>query len=279
VPELPEVETVRRDLRSSLVGRRIVAVVATGRRSLRRLGGPGPLVEATLGATVGAIDRHGKYLLIRLDRLEVLVVHLGMSGQLRLVDADAGEIAHTHVRWRLEDGGELRFVDPRTFGEVFVAASGAGAGRLPVELAHLGPDALDGIGGPASLGRLLGGHRRRIKQVLLDQRVVAGIGNIYADEMLWASRIAPDRPAADLSIAELRRLRTALRATLVAAIDHRGSSIADRQYRDLSGAVGGHQLHHQAYGREGLACGRCGEPIRRVREYGRSTFSCPRCQR
>lgn len=279
MPELPEVETVRSDLRPSLTGRRLVGVVATGQRSLRRLGGPGPLVEATLGATVRGVDRHGKYLLVRLDRPAVLVVHLGMSGQLRLVDPSAAEIPHTHVRWRLDNGSELCFVDPRTFGEVFVAHSGPGASRLPVELAHLGPDALDGIGGPASLARRLEGHRRRIKPVLLDQRVVAGIGNIYADEILWASRIAPDRPAGGLSPGELRRLRVALRSVLLAAIEHRGSSIADRQYRDLSGAVGGHQLHHQAYGREGLACGRCGEPIRRVREYGRSTFSCPRCQR
>ena len=257
----------------------MVEVVATGRRSVRRLGGPGRLVEVTRGASVGAIDRHGKYLLIRLDRPEVAVVHLGMSGQLRLVDAAAGEIAHTHVRWQLDDGSELRFVDPRTFGEVFVAAAGPGAGRLPAELAHLGPDALDGIGGPDSLARLLCGHRRRIKAVLVDQRVVAGIGNIYADEVLWASRIAPDRPAGGLSPAELRRLHSSLRSILLAAIEHRGSSIADQQYRDLSGSVGVHQLHHQAYGREGLACSRCGQAIRRVREHGRSTFSCPRCQR
>lgn len=228
---------------------------------------------------MGGVDRHGKYLLVRLDRPEALVVHLGMSGQLRLVDAAAAELPHTHVRWRLDGGDELRFVDPRTFGEVFVAAVGAGPGRLPAELAHLGPDALEGLPGPASLGRRLAGQGRRIKPVLLDQRVVAGIGNIYADEMLWSSRIAPDRPARDLDPGEVRRLHTALRSTLEAAIGHRGSSIADRQYRDLSGAVGGHQSHHQAYGREGLACSRCGQPIRRVREYGRSTFSCPRCQR
>lgn len=225
------------------------------------------------------VDRHGKYLLIRLDRPEVLVVHLGMSGQLRLVDAAASEITHTHVRWRLDDGGELRFVDPRTFGEVFVAAAGPGPGRLPVELAHLGPDALDGIGGPGSLGRRLAGQRRRVKPVLLDQRVVAGIGNIYADEMLWASRIGPDRLAGDLSPGEVRRLCTALRSTLLAAIEARGSSIADRQYRDLAGTVGAYQLQHQAYGREGMPCRRCGQPIRRVRDSGRSTFSCPRCQR
>ena len=279
MPELPEVETVRRDLCSTLTGHRLVDVGATGRRSLRRLGGPERLVEATRGATVREVDRHGKYLLLRLDRPEVVVVHLGMSGQLRLVDAAAAEIPHTHVRWRLDDGCELRFVDPRTFGEVFVAAAGDGPGRLPAELAHLGPDALDGVAGLGSLGRLLAGHRRRIKPVLLDQRVVAGIGNIYADEVLWASRIAPDRPAGGLSPGELRRLRTALRSTLVAAIEHRGSSIADQQYRDLAGAVGTHQLHHQAYGREGLSCRRCGEPIRRVRDSGRSTFSCPRCQR
>ncbi len=278
MPELPEVETVRRDLTAKLTGRRLVEVVATGGRSLRRLGGPEPLVEATLGATVERLDRHGKYLLIGLDRPSVLVVHLGMSGQLRLVGAGAPEMPHTHARWLLDDARELRFVDPRTFGEVFVSTR-VGMAGLPAELAHLGPDALLGISGPGSLGRLLAGRRRRIKPVLLDQRVLAGVGNIYADEILWSARISPDRPAGGLSPAELRRLRAALQGILRSAIEHRGSSIADQQYRDPAGAVGSHQLHHEAYGREGLPCRRCGHPISRVRDSGRSTFSCPHCQR
>ncbi|HET9070702.1 MAG TPA: bifunctional DNA-formamidopyrimidine glycosylase/DNA-(apurinic or apyrimidinic site) lyase [Acidimicrobiales bacterium] len=277
MPELPEVETVRRDLQDALTGRRLVGAAATGQRTVRRHGSAGPLVARTQGRKVAGVDRRGKYLLVRLDTADVVVVHLGMSGQLRLVPAGTPALAHTHVRWQLDDGRELRFVDPRTFGEVFVAAPGAGG--VPAELAHLGPDALEGVPDAASLGRLLAGRRRRIKPLLLDQQVVAGIGNIYADEILWAARIGPDRPAGALGGAALRRLHPAMRDILLAAIAHRGSSIADEQYRDLAGVVGSYQLHHRAYGREGRPCARCGRPIRRVSDGGRSTFSCPRCQR
>ncbi len=278
MPELPEVETVRRDLEDALVGHRLGEVEVTGARTVRRLGDPGPLVERSRGRLVEGVGRRGKYLLVRLDGPDVVVVHLGMSGQLRLVAEGTPALPHTHVRWLLEGGGELRFVDPRTFGEVWVARP-ATPGGLPTELAHLGPDALEDLGDHRALGRILAARRRRIKPTLLDQRVIAGIGNIYADEILWTARIAPHRAAGALSAAELRRLQAAVRDTLLEAIAHRGSSIADEQYRDLAGAVGTYQLRHRVYGRESQPCARCGRPVRRTAEAGRSTFSCPRCQR
>ncbi|MHB1930159.1 MAG: bifunctional DNA-formamidopyrimidine glycosylase/DNA-(apurinic or apyrimidinic site) lyase [Acidimicrobiales bacterium] len=276
MPELPEVETVRRGLDAELVGRTIEAVTATGLRTVRRLGGAagaGLLVRRATGRRLLHAERHGKFLLLRLDTGDVVVIHLGMSGQLRAVPAGTPAAPHTHVVLAFEGGTELRFVDPRTFGEVFVT------GPDVPELAHLGPDALAGVPDAAALGRLLAGRRRRIKPALLDQQVIAGIGNIYADESLWAARLHPDRAAGELSRPALRRLHAAIHATLLAGIAHRGSSLADEQYRDLWGGLGGYQHHHEVHAREGKPCSRCGTPIRRARDLGRSTYWCPRCQR
>ncbi len=273
MPELPEVETVRRDVEAAFAGRRVEAVTATGVRTIRRHGGAAPLIDRISGRRLVGTDRHGKFLLLRLDTGDVVVIHLGMSGQLRAVPAGTPPSPHTHVVLAVEGGTELRFVDPRTFGEVFVT------GPDVPELAHLGPDALTGVPDAAALGRLLAGRRRRMKPTLLDQQVIAGIGNIYADESLWAARIHPDRPADDLRAPTIGRLHASIRATLLAGIDHRGSSLADEQYRDLQGGLGGYQHHHQVHAREGMPCGRCGAPIRRARDGGRSTYWCPRCQR
>jgi formamidopyrimidine-DNA glycosylase len=272
VPELPEVETIRRDLDRELAGRRIDTVVATGRRSLRRYDDLDAFVRELLGQTVEAVGRRGKYLLMQLgtDR-RALVVHLGMSGQLLLVPPDHAVVAHTHVVLGFGAGQELRFVDPRTFGEMFVTATGD-------ELAHLGTDALAGIRSPAHLTGLLAGRPTKLKALLMDQRFVAGIGNLYADEILFAARLRYDRPAATLRPREVKRLFDAITTTLEAAVDHRGSSLADEQYRDVFGAIGDFQNRHQAYGREGEPCPRCGRAIVRVKTGGRSTFLCLRCQ-
>lgn len=278
MPELPEVETVRSDLERLVVGRRIEAVDATGARTLRRYGSATGMGSRLAGRRLASVDRRGKYLLLRAGGGEVVVVHLGMSGQLLYAGPEVPRPRHTHVAWRLDAGDELRFVDPRTFGEVFLSA-GLGPGGVPVELAHLGADPFDPALDAATLGQWLAGRRTRLKVLLLGQRVVAGIGNIYSDEILWGARLGPDRPAGTLSRAEVRRLHESMRAVLAAAIAHRGSSLADQQYRDLSGRPGGYQALHQAYGRAGEPCARCSRPIRRDRAYGRSTFSCPRCQR
>jgi formamidopyrimidine-DNA glycosylase len=172
---------------------------------------------------------------------------------------------------------ELRFVDPRTFGEIFVSVPMAN-GR-PAELAHLGIDPItEGISAP-QLSKSLATKRTKIKPLLLDQSFVAGIGNIYADEMLFEARLRYDRAAASLSKAEVRRLHRAMVSILAEAIEHRGSSLVDQQYRDLAGRVGDYQTRHRAYGREGLGCYRCGTHIERVTVGGRSAFFCPGCQR
>jgi formamidopyrimidine-DNA glycosylase len=277
VPELPEVETLRRDLEQEFAGRRIVRVEVSGRRSIRRH----PQVDEFAGRLrdrrVEAVGRRGKYLLARLDGGDVLVVHLGMSGQLLRSVAGDPVARHTHVVMTFAGGRQLRFVDPRTFGELFVSHGGRLEDDVP-ELAHLGLDPLDGAVGPARLGRLLLARRAKLKPLLMDQRVIVGIGNIYADEILFAARLRHDRSSASLTTAEIRRLHRAITRTLEDAIALRGSSLADLQYRDLFGETGGYRARHHVYGREGEPCTRCAGRVARVKTNGRSTFFCPRCQ-
>lgn len=232
---------------------------------------------------MAAVERQGKYLVVRLlvpapAARAVLVIHLGMSGQLLLATSDDGEVRHTHVRLAFEGGRELRFVDPRTFGEMFVADAREGAGPLP-ELAHLGPDALLDLPTPAALAALLAPRRSQLKPLLMNQRFVAGIGNIYSDEILHRARLRFDRRSETLSSRDVARLHRATNEVLAAAIAARGSSLADEQYRDVFGVVGRYQEAHQVYGREGEPCPRCGRAIMRIPAGGRSTFLCPRCPR
>jgi formamidopyrimidine-DNA glycosylase len=277
VPELPEVETVRRGLEREVIGGKVISVVATGGRTVRRYGAA-ELQDGLEGRRIESAGRHGKYLLVGLDGAEVLVMHLRMSGQLLLVrDPDLDLAPHTHVRIGLEDGRELRFVDPRTFGEVFVS-QGLGASGLPVELGRIGVDPMiDGLSG-AVLASILAGRRPFLKVVLTDQRRVAGIGNIYADEICFRARVRPDRVALTVTAAEARRLANATTATLEKAVAARGSSLRDARYTDLMGEIGSFQHQHAVYGREGEPCPRCGRPIRRARLGGRSSFFCEHCQ-
>ncbi|MDQ6783767.1 MAG: bifunctional DNA-formamidopyrimidine glycosylase/DNA-(apurinic or apyrimidinic site) lyase [Actinomycetota bacterium] len=277
MPELPEVETVRGDLEAAFVGKRIDLVVADGVHRLRRHSRAPELAARLTGRHLVDVRRRGKYLVAGLEGGDSLVVHLGMSGQLRLTDAETPLTPHSHVVIHWQGGGQLRFVDPRTFGQLFVTTTDPVTGAV-AELTHLGVDALDNHLTWPQVAVLFAERRTRLKPLLMDQRFIAGIGNLYADEILWASRIRADRRACDLSGPEVRRLWASRRATLRLAIDHRGSSLADAQYRDLSGSVGGYQTFHQAYGREGLPCRRCRTPIIRVRSAGRSGFSCPSCQ-
>jgi formamidopyrimidine-DNA glycosylase len=272
VPELPEVEVVRRGLAQEVAGRDVTSAVVTGARTVRRQ--PADELAARLhGARLGEAGRIGKFLLVPLDGgADTLVIHLRMSGQLLLTTPDWPVARHTHAVLHLSDGRELRFVDPRTFGELFVAPA-------PVEaLAHLGPDPLSAGWSAAVLGRGLAGRTARLKLLLMDQRFVAGIGNIYSDEALFEARLRFDRPAGSLSGEEVGRLHRAVRRTLRDAVSHRGSSLRDAQYVDLFGAPGGYQNRHRVYGREGQPCPRCGGPVRRLSLGGRSTFFCEACQ-
>jgi formamidopyrimidine-DNA glycosylase len=277
VPELPEVETIRRDLDRELSSRRIDRVEVSGQRSIRRHPYPAEFVAALVGVTVGGVARTGKYLVWPLDSASVLVVHLGMSGQLLLGAPGDPAVVHTHVTLGFDDDRELRFVDPRTFGEVFVASRAEADATVPA-LAHLGPDPLTGVNGPAQLAEMLHTRRAKLKPLLMDQRFLAGIGNLYSDEILFVARLRFDRTSDTLTVAEVRRLYRAMTEVLEAAIRHRGSSLADEQYRDVFGAVGDFQSRHQVYGREGQPCPRCDRAIVRIKTGGRSTFLCPRCQ-
>jgi formamidopyrimidine-DNA glycosylase len=279
MPELPEVETIRRDLQGEIVGRKIKAVDVRNGRTTRRHPSAKHFRARLEGHTVKSIGRAGKYLLVTLDDGDTLVIHLGMSGQLqRAKSAKEPKAPHTHVVITFTQGGQLRFVDPRTFGELFVSSAAPDGGVTVPELAHLGFDPLEEVMSWEKFWVLLASHRAGLKALLMDQEFVAGIGNIYADEILFAAGLRYDRMSNALSSQEVRRLYRSMVETLAEAVKRRGSSLADEQYRDLYGEVGDYQGQHQAYDREGQACLRCRSVIVRVKSGGRSTYLCEHCQ-
>lgn len=284
MPELPEVETVRRGLAERVVGRRIERVDIGRLRSVRRTG-PDLVIAGLTGRTIVGAERRGKYIVCPLDSGDSLMVHLRMSGQLLVDPVTEPRPNHSHVVLRLAVGAghphveELRFVDPRTFGEVVVFSS-ADADRVVPELARLGPDPLlDSI----TLGHLrarFASTRRGVKAVLLDQSVIAGIGNIYSDEILHRAGIHPRRPANRIGPVPTRRLLKAIDEVLRDAVDAGGSTLRDAQYVDLAGRTGSFQDRHRVYGRGGGICITCERGrIRTDTVAGRTTHWCGVCQR
>lgn len=269
MPELPEVETIKNDLRPLLVGRTIVEASVgwqgcVDRPSVEEFG------EQIAGRRIERVGRRGKFISLTLSGGKTLLVHLRMTGKLLICEATAPWEPHTRLALRLDDGQEVRFVNVRKFGRVYLVAD-------PEEvLGDLGPDPLDSTFGPERLWSLFRGRRRMIKPLLLDQRFIAGLGNIYADEALFRARLDPRRKADTLSAAELTRLHRAIRGVLVQGIADGGTSRSD--YVRPNGAEGRHQEHLLAYGRAGELCLRCGTPIERIVVSGRGTFVCPRCQ-
>jgi formamidopyrimidine-DNA glycosylase len=282
MPELPEVEVIRRDLEKEVVGREIRSVevrnTKNAMRVIRRHRRRRDLEDPLAGTTVTAVDRRGKYLVFHLDADQdlALVVHLGMSGQLLQSAPSAGYQNHTHVVFDLADGGQLRYVDPRTFGEMFVTTVGED-GEVN-ELRRLGLDPLESQLTWQHFSEFLSEHKVKLKSLLMDQRFVAGIGNIYSDEILYLAGLDPSRGSDTLSDTEVRRLYRAMQEVLQEAIRHRGTSADDEQYRDLYGAAGDHRSFLQVYQREGQPCRRCRTPIERGRWSNRSTYFCPKCQ-
>ncbi|MDA8391461.1 MAG: bifunctional DNA-formamidopyrimidine glycosylase/DNA-(apurinic or apyrimidinic site) lyase [Actinomycetota bacterium] len=283
MPELPEVETVRQDLSRVLVGQKLSGMEVGRPRSLRH---PDPSTAARWieGGTVLGVGRVGKHLLIEVDRptgdtdgRSLVVIHLGMSGQLWWLPSSTAAHRHAHVRIFGESANELRFVDPRTFGWVAVARAAEVATVLPV-LERLGPDPLSGDFDATVLSRRIGHRQGRLKALLMDQTVVSGLGNIYSDEVLHAAGLRWDRPACSLDPREIVALHDQIVRVLSDAVSCRGSSLADSQYRDLYGLPGRFQERHRVYARAGKPCARCGETIRKERFGGRSTFFCPSCQ-
>ncbi len=276
MPELPEVETVVRGLQKVLPGRRIVEV-RLGKTDF--IEDPAALERELPGSRIAAVRRYGKFLVFDLESPQAgthkpallihLLIHLGMTGQLITCAPDASIAPHTHVFFVLDDGRELRYKDPRRFGNMQMVVQGNGS-----PLGSLGPDPLEAT--ETEFVQQLRGHRARIKALLLDQSVLRGMGNIYADESLWRARINPMRLASSLKEAELRQLYRAVQTILKEAIRLRGSSISD--YVDCSGERGEFQLKHRVYQREGKKCARCKALIRRVIVAGRSSHFCPNCQ-
>jgi formamidopyrimidine-DNA glycosylase len=277
MPELPEVETIRRDVDREFVNKRIKRVEVNRDRSVRRHHDPKDFVVRVEGRKLLGTRRRGKYLLFKLDNGDVMVAHLGMSGQLLRANPKDPLEKHTHVVLSFVSAPQLRFVDPRTFGELFVTAPERLEEEVP-ELAHLGFDPIDDQMAWTRFGDMLSARKAKLKALLLDQRFVAGIGNMYADEILFTAGLRHDRNSDSLTPQEVRRLYRSIVETLQEAIKHRGSSLVDEQYRDLFGDVGDFQRWHHVYGREGLACPRCRATIVRVKVNGRSAFFCPHCQ-
>jgi formamidopyrimidine-DNA glycosylase len=281
MPELPEVETVARGLRQAILGRRIVSVML-GKTDF--IDDPVAVEEHLPGRRIEAVERYGKFMLLRLsvasgtNRVPSngdaapawLLVHLGMTGQLAPSLAGQPRNKHTHVCLLLDDGRELRYTDARRFGRIAYLTEAP----LAEELVGFGADPLE-VSDEEFVSRIRS-RRARVKALLLDQGVLRGVGNIYADESLWRAKIHPARLGASLSEKQAETLHRVLREILEKAIAMRGSSISD--FLDASGEPGEYQRHHRAYGREGKGCFRCRTPIRRAIVAGRSSYFCAKCQ-
>lgn len=274
MPELPEVETIASDLRPHLTGRTIVSCDLLFPAIVRH---PEPemFVDSVAGMRIESVGRRGKFILIGLGGELLLVVHLGMTGQLRLVDPAAPLQKHTHAVFQLDDGRVLRYRDPRRFGRLLLGTEEDLL--LSKKMPKLGPEPIDPEFLAEELYRRLHKRRTALKAVLLDQAAIAGVGNIYADESLHRAGLRPDRIAGTVSRKKARLLHESLRESLRTAIENRGSSVDT--YRDAWGEIGGQQEKLLVYGRAGEPCFTCGRPLRMIRIAGRSTVFCRHCQR
>jgi formamidopyrimidine-DNA glycosylase len=276
VPELPEVEVVRRGLERGVVGRSISSVDVTHPRAVRRhIAGGADFATRLAGRTVVGTRRRGKYLWLPLDDGDALLAHLGMSGQLLVVPPETAAEVHLRVRFRFADGGaELRFVDQRTFGGLVLSEGGA---ELPPVIAHIARDPLDPEFDDAEFATRVRRRRTGLKRALLDQGLISGVGNIYADEALWRARLHYARATESMTPAQVRSVLAAAREVMTEALDEGGTSF-DSLYVDVNGESGYFSRSLAVYGRDGEPCPRCGTPLRREPFMNRSSFRCPRCQ-
>jgi len=279
MPELPEVETVARGLQAAIAGRKIIRI-SLGKTDF--MDDPAAIERELPGRGIVAVERYGKFLLMRLSGVasgasasggeeSALLVHLGMTGMLFPQAATQPTLKHTHVVMVLDDGRELRYVDPRRFGRMAYLAGET----LQKELQRFGADPL--AAGMEEFTKRIQARRARIKALLLDQSVIRGVGNIYADESLWKAKLHPAELGARLTKQQLKKLYAALQEILLKAIELRGSSISD--FLDPDGMPGEYQQHHRVYGREGERCFRCKTVIQRAIVAGRSSYYCPNCQK
>jgi len=270
MPELPEVETIRRDLLSRVVGRTFSHIrVLPGAERIVQCPSPAEFCRALSGQRIEDVSRRGKYLLFHLSDGRFLIIHLRMTGAVLHRSRDAPEDPYLRICFSLDDRSELRYTDLRKLGSMWlVEAAEAIVGKL-------GPDALEGLTWQ-TLRSLIDGRSATIKAVLMDQQALAGLGNVYSEEALFMAGIHPRRPAKSLAGDELRRLHKTIGEVLLEAMGHRGSSFRD--YVDAEGRAGQHQWHVKVYRRTGEPCYNCGTPIERIKVSGRSTHFCPHCQ-
>jgi formamidopyrimidine-DNA glycosylase len=290
MPELPEVEVVRRGLERWVSGRRIADIEVRHPRAVRRHGpGAADFRTRLLGRTLGVAQRRGKYLWIPLDHDEALLAHLGMSGQLLVRPPEAPDEVHLRVRVTFADppggagagaeGYELRFVDQRTFGGLaLVEMVGEGGDAVPLPVAHIARDPLDPAFDDAGFAAALRRRHSGLKRALLDQSLISGVGNIYADEALWRAKLHYDRPTETLRRPQVDAVLGAARAVMVEALDQGGTSF-DALYVNVNGESGYFDRSLDAYGRAGQPCRRCGTLIVREPFMNRSSYRCPHCQR
>ena len=302
MPELPEVETVRAGIEQHVVGRTVATAQVLNARAVRRdPAGPDGFAAAMAGRTFLRAERRGKYLWFALDDsisrgdtplpggtppgppspyppAEALLAHLGMSGQLLVGAGDRPLSPHVRARFTFtDDGPDLRFTDQRTFGHVMLCAL-IPSGGVPAPIAHIAPDPLEAAFDPKHFAARLALKKTQVKRALLDQSLISGIGNIYADEALWRARLHWARPTDTLTRAEVSRLLDAVREVLTEALKAGGTSF-DALYVNVNGESGYFDRSLNAYGREGEPCTRCAAPIRRDAFMNRSSYSCPRCQK
>ncbi len=275
MPELPEVEVVRRGLEAAVIDRTIDSVRVLHPRSVRRhLPGPADFGDRLAGRRIIAARRRGKYLWLPLDSGDAVLGHLGMSGQLLVRPSDAPDERHLRVVLALSGEVDIRFADQRMFGGLSLSEGGA---AVPPEIAHIALDPLDEAFDDVGFILALRHRRTGLKRALLDQSLISGIGNIYADEALWAARLHYARPTATMRAAEVARLLGEVRAVMLRALDEGGTSF-DASYVNVNGESGYFDRSLAVYGREGEPCPRCGSPVRRDPFMNRSSYTCPTCQ-
>ena len=274
MPELPEVETIRVKLEPHLVGRRLERVEINDRRLVRPFE-PMAVAADLEGERIAAVERRGKYLIVRFESGRALLIHLRMTGSLRrAAQGDLAEDPHRRAVVKLDDGSDVAYRDVRRFGTWLLLEPGE---LEPYLAAKLGGEPLGRGFTARKLGERLDGRRAPIKAALLDQRTVAGLGNIYVDEALWRAGVHPQQPAGTLAEDEVARITRAIKDALRAGISRQGASLRD--YSTPDGGRGRMQDRFRVYGREGEPCARCGTPIEKIRAAGRGTWYCPGCQR
>ncbi|MGH2710848.1 MAG: bifunctional DNA-formamidopyrimidine glycosylase/DNA-(apurinic or apyrimidinic site) lyase [Actinomycetota bacterium] len=278
--ELPEVEVVRRDLEKDVVTRRIADVdvrrMKNTKRVIRRHKTPKEFRDRLKSHRITRAERKGKYILLHLDDGNVLVTHFGMSGRFLRGNKRLPLDNHTHVIITFQQGGDLRFVDPRTFGEMFVTTADE-LGKVK-ELSHIAIDPLEDTFTWQQFSHTLATRASKLKPLLLDQQFISGLGNIYSDEVLFSAGLRHDRMSNELSAQEVRRLYRAMQETVQEAIRYRGTTLGDEAYVDAFGKPGEYQNELKVYGRRGLPCRRCRTPIEVVKYSGRNSYYCPQCQ-